>query len=295
MVGPIPDSHGPYPSWLGFLFGFETWNAINHGSEYNLSVKWTGDYSPNPGWQGGSDSAAVAGMKNAINNDHVTLISGVAHANEYMSCDVITNAEDDRWNKGPPYWDDDYHNTRPFFIYDQGCHCGDMDAADDGVLHSMLFHSDTELAFACVYNTCFGWGSLCDTNASSALLMKLFWDYIFDLENNSGSPINWTLGKAMAHSKDTMAPTINWVYSGAPGSWRAVIQGCLLFGDPAQRLRYVSEHPEKPQMPDGPIEGVIDVEYTFSTYTIDPDGDQVSYLWEWGDGTPISRNGTSTI
>jgi hypothetical protein len=67
--------------------------------------------------------------------------------------------------------------------------------------------------------------------------MKSFWDYIFDTQNNSGGSANWQLGKAQAWSKDTMAPTIDWTYSSAPESWRAVIQGCLLFGDPAQRLK----------------------------------------------------------
>jgi hypothetical protein len=224
-LGPSPGAHGQYPSWLGFQYGFETWNEVNPGNEYNLSVKWTAE-PPNPGWQGGSESVAVAGLKNAINNDQVTLISGIAHANARMSLDV-----------GMSSWESDYHNTKPFFIHDYGCHCGDMDAADDGVLHSMLFYSDTELAFACVYNTCFGWGSLDDTNSSSALQQKLFWDYFFDVTNNSGSAMNWQLGKAMAYSKDTMAPTTNWTYSGAPGSWRGIIQGCLLFGDPAQRLK----------------------------------------------------------
>jgi len=160
-----------------------------------------------------------------------------------------------------------------------------MDAADDGVLHSMLFHSDTELAFACVYNTCYGWGSFADTNSSSALLMKLFWDYLFDLENNSGDPGNWQLGKAMAYSKDTMSPTINWTYSPAPGAWRAVIQGCLLFGDPAQRLKDLTKPPETPERPEGPTEGIVEVGYVFSTSTTDPEGENVSYLWDWGDGT----------
>jgi len=274
-LGPSPGAHGPYPSWLGFLFGFETWNALNPGNEYNLSVKWTAE-PPNPGWQGGSSSVAIAGFKNAINNDHVTLISGVAHANAGMSLDVSMGS-----------WESDYHNTRPFFIHDFGCHCGDMDSTQypDGVLHSMLFHSDTELAFACVYNTCYGWGSFADTNSSSALQMKLFWDYFFDVANNSGNIMNWQLGKAMAYSKATMAPTINWTYSGAPGSWRGVIQGCLLFGDPAQRIKTITRPPEIPERPDGPTAGNVDVEYPFSTCTTDPDGDQVYYLWEWGDNT----------
>ena len=107
-----------------------------------------------------------------------------------------------------------------------------MDASDDGILHSMLFHSDTELAFGCVYNTCYGWGNWYSTNSSSALQTKLFWDYFFDIENNSGDSKNWQFGKGHAWSKDIMAPTINWEHS-----WRAVIQGCLLFGDPAQLFK----------------------------------------------------------
>jgi len=277
-LGPNPGAHGPYPSWLGFLFGFETWNALNPGNEYNLSVKWTAE-PPNPGWQGGSEPVAVAGLKNAINNDHVTLISGVAHANAQMSLDV-----------GMGSWESGYHNTRPFFIYDFGCHCGDMDDPqhpndDDGVLHSMLFHSDTELAFACIYNTCYGWGSFEDTNSSSALLMKLFWDYLFDVSNNSKSTMNWTLGKAHAWSKDSMAPTIEWTNTGAPGSWRGIIQGCLLFGDPAQRLKDMTKPPETPERPEGQNDGIVGVEYPFSTRTIDPDGDQVYYMWDWNDST----------
>jgi len=211
--------------------GFETWNALHPDNEYDLSVKWTGDSSPNPGWQGGSTSVAIAGLKNAINNDHVTLLNGIAHANAGVSLDVGMNS-----------WESDYHNTKPFFIFDLGSHCGDMDAADDGVLHSMLFHSDTDLAFACVYNTCYGWGSCDLTNSSSAIQMKLFWDYLFDVVNNSGSMMNWHLGIAMAYSKDMMTPMINCDMN-ASGSWRGIIQGCLLFGDPAQRVKAPNSSP----------------------------------------------------
>jgi len=273
-LGPIPGQHGAYPAWLGFQFGFETWNQMNPDNTYDLSVKWTAE-QPNPGWQGGSEYAAINGLKNAINNDDCTLISAVAHANAYMSMDVSAST-----------WESQYHNTMPFFLHDFGCHCGDMDDADDGVLHSMLFHSDTELAFACVYNTCYGWGSQYDTNSSSALQMKLFWDYMFDTEEHSGSTANWQLGKAMAWSKDSMAPTINWTYSGAPGSWRGVIQGCLLFGDPAQRLKtpHQSEAPETPDAPDGPDEWIQYVECEFSAVTTDPEGEGIYYLFNWGDG-----------
>ena len=221
-LGPDPNHDGPWPSFLGFLYGFDTWNTSNPGNEFNTSVRWTAE-PPNQGWLGGSESVAINGLKNAINNDQVTFLNAVAHANSQMSCDVYASS-----------WESNYHNTKPFFIHDYGCHCGDMSASDDGVLHSMLFHDDTELAFACVYNTGYGWGNLDCTNSSSAHQQKLFWDFLLNT-SKSGGTFNWQLGKAQAYSKDAMAPMINWDYY--DGSFRAIIQCCLLFGDPAQRIK----------------------------------------------------------
>ena len=270
-LGPNPHSDGPWPSWLGFLYGFETWNKVDPDHSYTLSVMWTAE-PPNPGWKGGSESAAIAGLKDAINNDNVAFISGIAHAHSQMSLDVGMNS-----------WESQYTNTKPFFIHDYGCHCGDIDASDDGVLHSMLFHSDTELAFGCVYNTCYGWGNYYSTNSSSALQAKLFWDYFLDVENNSLDLSNWQFGKAQAWSKDVMAPTIDWDYS--YGTWRAIIQGCLLFGDPAQKFKPLNLPPDKPQKPEGPIEGVTAIEYEYSSSTVEPEGEKIFYLFDWGDGT----------
>ena len=43
--------------------------------------------------------------------------------------------------------------------------------------------------------------------------------------------------------------------------------------------------PEKPELPDGPTTGGTQVEYTYSTYTTDIDGNELYYLFDWGDGT----------
>jgi Peptidase family M28/PKD domain len=40
--------------------------------------------------------------------------------------------------------------------------------------------------------------------------------------------------------------------------------------------------PETPAAPQGPTEGNIGVEYTFTTQTIDYDSPQIYYLWDWG-------------
>ncbi len=43
--------------------------------------------------------------------------------------------------------------------------------------------------------------------------------------------------------------------------------------------------PEQPNQPSGPTVGLPGITYTFSTVTTDPDGHQVYYYWDWGDGT----------
>lgn len=43
--------------------------------------------------------------------------------------------------------------------------------------------------------------------------------------------------------------------------------------------------PYTPEKPNGPTLGVINVDYTFSSITSDPQGDQVYYMFNWGDGT----------
>jgi len=42
--------------------------------------------------------------------------------------------------------------------------------------------------------------------------------------------------------------------------------------------------PNKPSTPSGQTNGNIGQEYSYTTSTTDPDGDQVYYLWDWGDG-----------
>jgi hypothetical protein len=43
--------------------------------------------------------------------------------------------------------------------------------------------------------------------------------------------------------------------------------------------------PNKPNKPSGTASGKINTVYTYTTSTTDPNGDQVYYMWDWGDGT----------
>jgi len=47
----------------------------------------------------------------------------------------------------------------------------------------------------------------------------------------------------------------------------------------------LNEPPVTPPAPTGPDSGIINVEYTFTATTSDPESEQIYYLFDWGDGT----------
>jgi len=56
------------------------------------------------------------------------------------------------------------------------------------------------------------------------------------------------------------------------------------FSDPKTVMISENNPPDKPIRPYGPAKGEAEKEYTYTTYTIDPDGDDVYYQFDWGNG-----------
>jgi hypothetical protein len=57
------------------------------------------------------------------------------------------------------------------------------------------------------------------------------------------------------------------------------------FGDPTLTIGEESPPPNTPDVPEGPNSGNADTSYTYSASATDPEGDQISYLFDWDDGT----------
>ena len=61
-----------------------------------------------------------------------------------------------------------------------------------------------------------------------------------------------------------------------------------------------NDPPGKPDTPEGPTKGSPGKTYMYSTKTVDPDGDRVYYMWDWGDGNysswlgPFNSDETAT-
>ena len=87
-----------------------------------------------------------------------------------------------------------------------------------------------------------------------------------------------------------------------------VLMGMIQGADPLDDLAFgyevcttiVNDPPETPGAPSGPTNGIIDVEYSFTASTTDPEGDDIYYWFDWDDGTnsgwvgPYTSGATAT-
>ena len=91
-----------------------------------------------------------------------------------------------------------------------------------------------------------------------------------------------------------------YIYPGMDGLDHKTVEEFQAFGDPTLAIRGDSQPPGKPAKPSGPINGCVGNTYTYTTDTTDPEGDDLYYLFDWGDGTysgwfgPISSGDTAS-
>jgi hypothetical protein len=76
-----------------------------------------------------------------------------------------------------------------------------------------------------------------------------------------------------------------YIKSGMDATDYKTVEEWQPFGDPTLAIGENSQPPAKPQAPSGPASGKINTEYTYTSSTTDPEGDQISYMFDWGDGS----------
>ena len=166
-------------------------------------------------------------------------------------------------------------NNDYFFVYSQGCMSGGFDNPEGYDCIAEYFTVKTNHgAFAGIWNARNGWYQEYGTDGSSQRYHRQFWDAVY------GEKIT-TLSKANQDSKEDNLFAISKTYM------RICYYELNFFGDPTLGL-YVfdsrNKAPETPMRPSGETSGKINVEYTFTTSSTDPEADQVIYMWDWGDG-----------
>jgi len=76
-------------------------------------------------------------------------------------------------------------------------------------------------------------------------------------------------------------------YYGGGGMSQYYFEEYNVLGDSSVKIwrNNPSDPPATPDKPTGPNHGIINVEYTFTSSTTEPDGDQIYFLFSWGDGS----------
>jgi hypothetical protein len=107
-----------------------------------------------------------------------------------------------------------------------------------------------------------------------------------------------TVGSGGSWQVDCGDPGPNWasgtsftVYINGTGThqgWYGIASGSVsgYYNNMGNIVVYQnSDTPYTPKTPDGSKSGKINVKYTYSTFTTDPNGDNVYYLFDWDDGS----------
>jgi len=269
----------------------------NHDDEYLSNACFAGEYLGDHGvasWGGNymdqlingssADGYTTVGI-NSSNYDIDTLYDRDYSGHDWPSSEIIDRIENgvhfinhlghSSYNYNMKLGNnnvDQLTNNDLCFIYSQGCFAGEFDEEDCIAEHFTV--KTTNGAFAGIWNARYGFFWSYSTDGDSQRFHREFWDAVFGEDMPE-------LGKANHDSKEDNIPIIG----------RSMIRWCYyqtnLFGDPS--LFFIgaignNHPPDIPVSPDGRDYGVPDEEYEFFASTTDPEGDQIFYLFDWGDG-----------
>ena len=120
------------------------------------------------------------------------------------------------------------------------------------------------------------------TNISSLSENWLIWDVTSDVQKFvSGILTDYGWCIIDEYYWDGANIPITYLYSKEYGSYTPYLE--IIFGG--------NSVPSTPFTPFGPQVGKPGISYTYQTVSFDANGDQIYYMWDWDDGTPLTWTG----
>jgi len=101
----------------------------------------------------------------------------------------------------------------------------------------------------------------------------------------NANPVDGTYDSDKEHFTMTIGPLTPGTYTIEARAQNSVGNYDLTFASDTVTITTGNTAPNKPSTPSGAASGKINTAYTYTTSTTDPDVDQISYWFDWGDGT----------
>jgi hypothetical protein len=193
----------------------------------------------------------------------------------------------------PTSWATHPHNNEHFWLPPLGFSNNDAYRLTNGEKLPILFTDACSPFKFNVQDNCIGWNFMANPNGGAIggfgatglswgtdgynvtemLTSKLMIGTINAYKNKGAIALGemWSIGIG------------DYIYTEMDGGDHKSLEAWQLLGDPTLALTEESQAPLKPNRPNGPSSGKINVEKTYTAYTTDPDGDDIFYLFDWGD------------
>jgi hypothetical protein len=255
---------------LGAFFWPDTDCAVL--METKVDQPWMSDWMMTRMYEQGNSSYAMdynlkySNVKSVWSSGKYSFVNWAGHGSPHSSHIWYTTGEAFVSTDMCPYLNDDY----PSIIFADACSNSDTDYLNIG--QAMLKQGG--VGFLGATRVALGRGGWSNPNHGSSQSF----DYYFTTAVTSG---DYTQGQAHQWALREMYTKGLWYYV-----YYEMFEWGAFWGNPDLGMAPVgdSNPPSIPDTPSGHDEGDVDVEYTFTTTSNDPDSDQVYYCFSWGDG-----------
>jgi hypothetical protein len=256
---------------LGAFFWPDTDNAVL--METKVDQLWMFDWTMTRMYEQGYSTydsdydLRFNNVRSVWSSGQFAFVNWAGHGSPYSSHIWYSGGEAFASTSTCPYLNDEY----PSIVFADACSNSDTDYLNIG--QAMLKRG--AVGFLGATKVAYGMGAWDDPYDGSSQSF----DYFFTTRVTSGA---YTQGEAHQWALREMYTNGLWyMVKYEMFEWGA------LWGNPDLGVAPVSSNypPQTPEQPSGITKGEPGIEYDFSSSTTDPDGDNIFYLFDWGDGT----------